>query len=163
MQIKETIHQNLHQLLSILHQLTDDEYTCELKILNNQTVGKHIRHIVEFYQCLINAKSTVSYDERQRNLLLETSISYTSSTIELVLDKIDELDFSQNIQLKQLVNNETYYVNSTIGRELIYCIDHSIHHFAIIKMALENCFPKIDLSNDFGIAYSTLKYNSENK
>ena len=163
MQIKQTIHQNLYQLEHILHQLTDEEYVCELEILNGQTIGKHVRHIVEFYQCLMNATTYVCYDERERNLLLETSTSFTLSTIEIIMDKIDALDFNQNIQLKQLVNDEVFKVNSTIGRELIYCIDHSIHHFAIIKMALENHFSAMDLSDDFGIAYSTLKYNAENK
>ena len=163
MQIKQTIHQNLLQLEQILHQLSDEDYTCPLSILNGQTIGKHVRHIVEFYQCLMEAKSIVCYDERKRNILLETSTEYSISIVDRIMDKIDTLDFNQNIQLKQLVNDEVFFVNSTIGRELIYCIDHSIHHFAIIKMALKENFKTLDLTEDFGIAYSTLKYNANNR
>lgn len=160
MQIKQTIHQNLHQLAQILHQLSDKDYTQPLEILNGQTIGKHVRHIVEFYQCLVESDLTISYDERKRNILLETSTDYAISIIELIINKIDNLAFNQVVILKQLVNDEIFHVNTTIGRELIYCIDHNIHHLAIIKIALDANFPTIILPKDFGIAYSTIKFNA---
>ena len=161
MQIKQTIRQNLHQLEDILLQLNDEEYTDSLTILNNQTIGKHVRHIVEFYGCLAHANSMVCYDARKRDELLETSTSYTINYIHQLNQTIEQLDFHQSIILKQLVNDEEFEIATTIGREMIYCIDHSIHHFAIIKIAIQHHLPSITIDAHFGIAYSTIKYNQK--
>ena len=163
MQIKESIHQTLHQLEFVLHQLSDEEYTQALTIINHQTIGKHVRHIVEFFQCLILADKVICYDDRQRELQIETSIEFTLNCIQQINDGIDTLDFDQAIVLKQLINQQTFQVQSSIGRELIYCIDHSIHHFAIIKMVLKECFPSIKIDENFGIAYSTLNYQANHE
>ncbi|QTV06160.1 hypothetical protein [Faecalibacter bovis] len=158
MQIKESIHQSLSQLENILIQLNDTEYTQAIEILNGQTIGKHVRHIVEFFQCLLIADDVVCFDNRKREVLIENSTIYTLDRIKSIKQKIEFLDFNQPIILRQLIADDVIEVQSTIGRELIYCIDHSIHHFAIIKMVLRSDFPYISISEDFGIAYSTLNY-----
>lgn len=158
MQIQVTIHQILDQLSSILSQLDDYKYTKELPILNNQTIGKHSRHIIEFFQGLTNTQNYICYDERIRDLKLETSIEYTLNTLDIIKTKIEDLDFEQKIEFKQLINTNLFTTETTIGREMIYCIDHGIHHFAIIKIALKDSFPSININEDFGIAYSTLNF-----
>lgn len=158
MQIQVTIHQILDQLNSILSQLDDYKYTKELPILNNQTIGKHSRHIIEFFQGLTNTQNYICYDERIRDLKLETSIEYTLNTLDIIKTKIEDLDFEQKIEFKQLINTNLFTTETTIGREMIYCIDHGIHHFAIIKIALKDSFPSININEDFGIAYSTLNF-----
>lgn len=158
MQIKESIHQSLSQLENILIQINDTEYTQAIEILNGQTIGKHVRHIVEFFQCLLIADDVVCFDNRKREVLIENSTIYTLDRIKSIKQKIEYLDFNQPIILRQLIADDVIEVQSTIGRELIYCIDHSIHHFAIIKMVLRSDFPYISISEDFGIAYSTLNY-----
>jgi hypothetical protein len=59
----------------------------------------------------------------------------------------------------------TYYdevipemVISNVQRELVYLIEHSIHHFALVRIGIQENFPEIILPCDFGIAYSTIKY-----
>ncbi|MBS7332730.1 MAG: hypothetical protein KIG88_03950 [Weeksellaceae bacterium] len=158
MQIKKSIHQSLSQLENILIQINDTEYTQAIEILNGQTIGKHVRHIVEFFQCLLIADDVVCFDNRKREVLIENSTIYTLDRIKSIKQKIEFLDFNQPIILRQLIADDVIEVQSTIGRELIYCIDHSIHHFAIIKMVLRSDFPYISISEDFGIAYSTLNY-----
>ena len=158
MQIKESIHQTLNQLEHILYQLNDIEYTQAVKIINGQTIGKHVRHIVEFFQCLIQAENVVCFDDRKREILIENSTEYTLDLINAIKIEIDNLNFNHPVILRQLVAEDIIEVNSTLGRELIYCIDHSIHHFAIIKMVLKTDFPNVSIEEDFGIAYSTLNY-----
>ncbi|MBQ0147487.1 MAG: hypothetical protein KBS93_03395 [Flavobacteriaceae bacterium] len=158
MQIQDTIHQTLQYLEDILHQLNDNEYTTSLDILNGATIGEHVRHIVEFFQCLALADDYICYDERERENKISNSTLYTIDLVNDLKYKLYVLDFNQIINLKQLVGEHILYVKTTIGREIIYCIDHSIHHFAIIKIALITAFPQIKISNDFGIAYSTSKY-----
>lgn len=161
MQIKETIHQILNQLCSILSQLNDDEYTKELLVLNNQTIGKHSRHIIEFFQAIINAENYISYDERKRDIGLETSVTYTLNCISDIKDKFLSINPDQAILFKQLIGETYINTQSSIGREMVYCIDHSIHHFAIIKIALKDSFSQVTITEDFGIAYSTINYHKK--
>ena len=51
-------------------------------------------------------------------------------------------------------------VNSTVGRELAYCIEHSIHHQALIKAGLIGSGLKDLTDKDFGVAYSTIRYRN---
>jgi uncharacterized damage-inducible protein DinB len=52
----------------------------------------------------------------------------------------------------------TNTVNSSVGRELAYCIEHSIHHQALIKAGLfATGLPDL-IDKDFGVAYSTIRY-----
>jgi hypothetical protein len=42
-------------------------------------------------------------------------------------------------------------------REIVYGTEHTIHHFALLKVALIELNIKID-EPDFGIAYATIQY-----
>jgi hypothetical protein len=47
---------------------------------------------------------------------------------------------------------------SNIERELMYNIEHTIHHLAIIKIGLNAVAPQIALSEHFGVAPSTIRH-----
>ena len=47
-------------------------------------------------------------------------------------------------------------ISSTVGRELQYLLDHTIHHYAIIAIILKA--QSITVPEEFGVAPSTLKY-----
>ena len=49
-------------------------------------------------------------------------------------------------------------VVSNVQRELVYLIEHAIHHFALLRIGIQENFPEISLASDFGVAYSTVKY-----
>src|SRR5690625_7129467 len=93
----------LRQISELIQKLETHEYTRELSILNGNTIGKHIRHILEFYQCLIQShdSSTLNYDERNRDLTIETSIDKAQSVIEEIISEIRNLDLKKVIDLKQ--------------------------------------------------------------
>ncbi|MCA1746680.1 MAG: hypothetical protein LC655_03220, partial [Bacteroidales bacterium] len=57
--------------------------------------------------------------------------------------------------------NSQKMISSSVGRELAYCIEHSIHHQAIIKAGLIdlNCTELV--SSEFGVAYSTIRYRND--
>ena len=161
MQIEQIIQHNLIQLKDLLQQLTVEQYSHSLEILNGQTVGKHVRHIIEYYLCLTQNNSTICYDNRQRNLIWENNVNETIQQISSIIEVLPTIDLNQKVELKQLIADEQITVESTVGREMLYCIDHCIHHLAIIKIAVSTAFPTIYLPAEFGIAYSTLNYNNQ--
>ena len=153
------------QLLSLLNQLDNTSYSQNLKILSNASIGQHFRHILDFYNCLIIGAATgrIDYAKRARNPQIETDIAFTKCFLEEMCKKMAKLEESQTIELSVDVLEEenAYFVPSSIGRELLYAFDHTIHHLAIIKIGVENHFPNIQLSQELGVAPSTLKYRNQ--
>ncbi len=51
-------------------------------------------------------------------------------------------------------------IPSSVARELLYNIEHAVHHMALIQVAVTNAFPSIELPPHFGVAYSTVQHQS---
>ncbi len=134
-------------------------YSQPLGLLDEVSLGDHCRHILEFYQCLLEGESNkVNYDERVRNKFLAQDKTYALVIIKEIQHKIKHCDLAQIIFLSQTLEGESFKIESNLKRELLYTLEHSIHHLAIMKIAIQQCFPKIKLMNHFGVAYSTINY-----
>lgn len=162
MDIRKQTSQILSQLAELAGQLSNDQYTQSMTVLTDNSVGKHIRHIVEFYQCLLNGISIgeIDYDKRERNLLLETDINYTQEIIKEIVS-YTEIVLDNPLKLKISYEGGICSVNTSVFRELAYNIEHTIHHLAIIKIGIKTHFSEISLSKNLGVAYSTIKYQQQ--
>ena len=150
---------------SILLQIKEKDYIKPLKTLKEASIGKHIRHIVEFYQCLLFCKKggVVNYDERKRNLLLEESVAYTKNFIVEIIDAIEIIETNSKIILVSRYQDENIPMESSLYREITYNIEHTVHHLAIISIAIPIHFDYINLSTNFGYADSTIQYLKSKK
>jgi lipoprotein signal peptidase len=149
------------QLKYIIDQLSKEQFSKKLELLNNSSIGQHVRHVLEFYICLSQGIKTgyVNYDNRVRNLSLESDPNYAM----VILDELSAVFCCDEIEDTVLTNSIEYKgviieANSSVSRELIYLIEHSIHHYAIIGIALRSHFIHVSLPHNFGIAYSTAKH-----
>jgi hypothetical protein len=148
----------LVEIENITQKLNHDDFTQKLEILSGSTVGQHVRHIVEFYVCLFSDKEYVNYDERERNLLIENSPIYTLEVIQTLKHQLKQLDFEKEVIFKQNINNQDIYLKTSYQRELIYLGEHTIHHFALIKIGMSSLCPEVQLDKNFGVADSTIKF-----
>ena len=161
--MKTYCQENLTEIKKVLLLLTDDQYSYPSNTLFGATIGQHVRHILEFYQSVFNGldTKTVNYDNRKRNLLIETDNQYAIQVIDeinasLALDILDEtLVLEGNFCAEEGKETE---IKTTLFRELAYCLEHSIHHQALIKVGLleVNCLSFID--DTFGLAPATIRY-----
>lgn len=149
------------QLRTIIDQLSKDEFSEELELLNFSSIGQHVRHVLEFYVCLSQGieSGMVDYDKRVRNLSIETDPNYAM----LILGELSNIFCCEEIVDTALINSIEYngvslVANSSVSRELIYLIEHSIHHYAIIGIALRSHFRHVEIPYNFGVAYSTSKH-----
>jgi uncharacterized damage-inducible protein DinB len=119
-----------------------------------------MRHIVEFYQCLLLGydQGTVIYDKRKRDKAIETDVRTAADAINSIIDSIDRTD--KTLVLEYELNKEKIILQSTYSRELMHNLDHSIHHMALIKIAV-NELTTIKLSDNFGVAPATIQYREE--
>jgi uncharacterized damage-inducible protein DinB len=139
--MKETAKENLLQLMSLLNSISESDYTKENDILTGATIGQHIRHILEFYLLLVSGSftGTISYDKRERNPRIENNLAFARDTINLLIPAIRLINEEDSVMLEAdytIDGSTTNTVNSSVGRELAYCIEHSIHHQALIKAGL---------------------------
>ncbi|HVU83277.1 MAG TPA: hypothetical protein VHC50_00460 [Puia sp.] len=150
------------QLGELLEQLSDEQYCQPIALLSGATVGQHIRHIIECFQELEEGYSIdrVNYDLRKRDRRLETDrdlVFLQMTFVESALAKPDKslklhAAFDEGVEVT---------LSSTYYRELMHNLDHAIHHMAMIRVGL-TAMPGIALPEDFGVAYSTLKFRANN-
>ena len=152
------------QLKSLLDQIKSEDYNKSQEILSGGTIGQHIRHILEFYSCMLEGVKLgeICYDNRERNPLLENDKNAAMQVMDELLSQlslISNTDVSIQLKAKYADNDSLTNINSSISRELAYNIDHSVHHMAIIKAGILSRIDYINIPSDFGVAFSTVRHN----
>jgi len=165
MQLKESALTILNQIRLLVEQLRPAEYNSSLELLSGNTIGKHVRHVLEFFDLLTaNPKSDVlNYDSREHDELLESDRDICLSKINSIIDNVKSVADDRNLTLQvsyALKKERPVHVKTTLNRELAYNIEHAIHHMAIMKIAVITVFPHVKLPDNFGIAYSTIRYEN---
>lgn len=155
-----SITKTLDELTSLLKQLTADVYTNPCKNLSNASIGEHTRHIIEMFQCLISQyeSGTIEYDKRVRDKKIETDIEFALESIDKIVVSINKPN--KKLVLSQFISGEQLRIETDFQRELLYNLEHCIHHQALIKVAVLQ-FDSIEVNDTFGIAPSTLEYRKQ--
>ncbi|MDF1516887.1 MAG: DinB family protein [Lutibacter sp.] len=157
--------ENLSEIKALLLQLSNAQYTHASKLLSEATIGQHVRHILEFYQSVSKGIDTkvINYDLRDRNFLIETDKDFAIQTINniqtvLSLDIQDE-SFILEGNFSSEPGKQTQ-IQTTLFRELAYCLEHSIHHQALIKVGLIELNSASFIDETFGLAPATIRYKN---
>lgn len=155
------------QVTDLLNLMTNEQYAMSLSTFNGSSVGQHVRHIIDFYLCLLNGveNANINYDKRERNPNVETDCLTAKSILEIIAQKVDNLVVEQPLMVcSSFVADESVVLKSipsSVGRELMYAYDHAIHHLAMVKIGMQIHFPTIEISENLGVAPSTLKYRRQ--
>jgi uncharacterized damage-inducible protein DinB len=164
--MKSIAKENLLQLKELLQVMKKEDFNRKTEILSGSSIGQHIRHILEFYLLLVSGSfsGTISYDKRQRDKRIEEEPRFAIETINRLITGIDTLDENQLVKFEgdfTADGSADHFVHSSVGRELAYCIEHSIHHQAIIKAGLIAMGLSTLTNENFGVAYSTIRYRKD--
>ncbi len=160
MQLQHAVNNVFTQLSLSLDQLTPEQYIQPCANLSDSTIGQHVRHIIEMFQCLENGYNTgvVNYENRKRDRAIETDkylaidlLGTISRDLQrddrsLVLEGVYDDDSTELMQFKT-----NYY------REIVYNLEHTIHHMALIRVGLKE-LKDLELPEGFGLASATIKY-----
>ncbi len=160
MQLKIAINNSFIQLKEILDQLSDIEYSKPSTVLFNASIGQHIRHIIELYTCLLKGyeTGTVNYEDRKRDIRIENDKIFAVELMQMISNNIEKAN--KDILLYSCYNeesSESIKVETNYNRELIYNLEHTVHHMALIRVGIKEV-SKIIIPEDFGVATSTVKY-----
>lgn len=155
-----SVKNSLDELIGLLEQLSDAEYSFPCPELSGASIGEHTRHIIEMYQCLQKQyhSGVVNYDLRARNQQIQTNSLFAITQIEEVKANLDLAN--KALVLQQVIDGETIVIESNYTRELLYNLEHCIHHQALIKVGLLRC-QAIAIDANFGVARSTIAYRKQ--
>jgi hypothetical protein len=154
------INTTLNELITLLKQISTLEYCKPCASLSNATIGEHIRHIIEMFQCLQNnyESGIVNYDNRQRNVLTQTETELAINSIEIIQNSLKKKN--KKIELQKMIEEEEILIESNYFRELLYNLEHCVHHQALIKVAVLQS-GTISVDENFGVARSTIEYRKQ--
>jgi len=164
--LAEENHQALNQLATLLEHISPAGYQRLQAPHATQSVGKHVRHILEHYRTLLdhlNASACLDYEGRKRDTQLETCPQTALQRLHAInnaLFKVAQLPANTALMLAYPLDaNETHTtaaLPSSLGRELAFLTSHSIHHMALISLLCAE--QDIALPEHFGVHPSTLRH-----
>ncbi|MBS1490444.1 MAG: DinB family protein [Bacteroidetes bacterium] len=150
----------IHQLQQLLSTLTNQQYQERIPVLSNATIGQHTRHIIEFFIELNRGYESgrVNYDARKRDPEIETNTGCALRKLQIIKEGLNkknkplflDCDFGQEDVL-------LHTIPTSLERELVYNLEHTIHHMAIIRIGV-SAISTILLPDYFGVATATLKF-----
>ena len=161
--LKQPIQQVFAQLSETLNQLSNEEYIRSSRILLNATIGQHVRHIIELFQCLEKGydEGIVNYEKRKRDYQIETNKELAAASLKTVYQNIERPNKEIILEAEDYYDTmEIVSIPSNYYRELAYNLEHTIHHMALIRVGV-NEVSSVKLPGEFGIAYSTVKYRNQ--
>ncbi|MBP6286709.1 MAG: DinB family protein [Ferruginibacter sp.] len=151
----------LNEIVAVLDQLPGQEqYSAPCASLSNATIGQHTRHVIELYQCLLAgyAGGVVNYDDRKRNRLYENDKNEAIAAIREIQDKLEQADKPLQVVCEAAGDNTV--IASNYNREVLYNLEHCIHHQALIRVALIST-GSVLVPDQFGVAPSTIQYRRQ--
>lgn len=153
---KPTI-ETLQQIILII-----DNPALSTKIYADSGIGRHVRHVIDHFMALKNSLKTnlVDYNCRHRDSEIEIDKQQAKQSLVAMIDWLDSnqledrmIKVYSEISCQQTLSCEFC---STVDRELLYLINHTIHHTAYIKLVMQTYDIKLDKS--VGLAPGTATY-----
>jgi uncharacterized damage-inducible protein DinB len=163
MELQNAVNQVFFQLSDSLIQLDSHQYVYPCRNLSGNTIGQHVRHIIELFQCLEMGYQCgeVDYEKRKRDRRIETDKVFAAELFQEIIQQIAK----ENKTLDLL----TYYddqsgqpekIGTNYYREIAYNLEHTIHHMALIRVGLRE-LGDIPVDDSYGVVSSTLKYRKQ--
>ena len=150
--------QVLEQMCSTFQELEDVLWSRPTAGASGLRIGAHVRHVLDFYSCFFAGleRGEIDYDVRGRDRSIESSRPAAMRALQSVMDNLLAL-LPMDPEMAVVVRDEGTILRSTTGREMNSLLNHTIHHMALIAVALHSFGDHV--APDFGVAPSTRRYH----
>lgn len=165
----------LAQLRSLVDDLAPEAYRRVFGVHGRHTLGKHVRHIIDHYEALIDGleagAETLDYEQRRRDPTLEAwpdEAARRLAALEAWLSSLQGQASPKRLTLRHCQDagapdpgrgadgEMRLALPSSLARELAFLASHTVHHMAIIGLLAEQI--GIALPASFGVHPSTLRH-----
>jgi hypothetical protein len=150
---------------ALLDAVNSEAYTREEDGPYGASLGAHYRHVLDHFLCLLEGirSGQIDYDQRRRSPELGNSVGAARAVTENLMQEFRSLPV-ELLQRECTViysvdygDGDAQAVNSNVAREVMFCVGHAIHHYAILKLLCTGR-SSVMLPYEFGVAPSTLKH-----
>jgi uncharacterized damage-inducible protein DinB len=150
----------LDEMQALIDGLDDVEYAMPAPGRSSGGIGGHVRHCLDHVRALLTATNTglCAYDRRERNTGIETDRAAAMRAASQLISAIERLDPSL-LEREVLVETQLDHsgtmitTRSTVARELMFVMSHTIHHNAIVAQMLRT--RGVTMEPRFGLAPAT--------
>jgi uncharacterized damage-inducible protein DinB len=150
--------EHLAQLTELLDRMPASRYADpSIDHCFGSTIGGHFRHVLDHVRNLLACEGAIDYEARQRGSEIErspyaarTAISESRRALASRL-----IGTGERVTVSTLVlqSKTSLRAESTFERELMYVVDHTVHHLAMVRMMLARV--GVDCPAEVGVASGT--------
>lgn len=159
----------IRQGINLIAPLDDLLYSEPVAPCFNTSIGEHLRHVHDFYQCFFRDWTTgcVNYHLRRREFSIEIHLGFAIKALEQLLTHFAEMPADAATRPLQVILEGTSADASlregasSVARELDFLLSHTVHHYALI--AIQCNLLNIDVDSSFGVAPSTLRFRESSQ
>lgn len=158
-QLTKSIEILLTQISMMLDALTDAQYRRSLPVLSGASLGGHVRHVIEFFIELDSGYQTgiVNYDARRREKAIEEQREIALAKLRAIAGKLVKENKVLLLTAAAEAGDTGLVVATNYERELVYNLEHAVHHMALMKIGI-GALTVLQLPENFGVASSTIRY-----
>ena len=163
MLLQKAVNNVFVQLSDSLDLLTEEQYTRSCANLSGNSIGQHVRHIIEMFQCLDEGyeNGTVDYEKRKRDKQIENNKTVAVDLLRYILLRLNRKNKSVSLlTYYDDLQPEPESMESNYFREIAYNLELTIHHMALIRIGIREV-GDVPLEDSYGVAYSTVKYRQK--
>ena len=153
------IEHNLNRGVFLLNSISDNQFSDTSVAPYNSSIGGHIRHILDFYNCILSGyqKDYVDLTDRERDQRIESNCEYALiCTNKIILELKGSLDLNQKVIVNDDLGLGDIQIEYNLASLLAQANSHTIHHYAIINYILDRLGVNFE-DEDFGFNPTTPK------
>ncbi len=148
--IISSINQNLNNAIALLDVIDSNTYKDTSVGPYYSSIGSHIRHTLDFFDCIIDGLDSNNIDltARKRDEILSTNqkaaIQHIYELQETLLSYVD-VNTDYLIHVTDNMGQGKITVSYTLESILTHANSHAVHHYATIGYILENLGKEIKI------------------
>ena len=154
----------IDQLIQLVTQMDNETYQTLMGRHGQQSVGKHVRHIIDHYTAFLAGAEqdqcwVLDYEHREREAILECSGQAAADRLQQIKAQLNDcctLHAGQPVFVDYPTANGMAGFGASIGRELAFLTSHTVHHLAVVALLAEQL--NYETGPEFGVHPSTLRY-----
>ena len=153
--------ETLKQGVELIARLDDRLYTQPNRELSLSGVGAHFRHCIDFYHRFLTGieSGRINYDLRERDERLEQDRLFAIAKLDCLIADLSRLSVTEDDRVLEALlegSSDSDWSISSLKRELQFLLSHTIHHYAVIALALRS--QRVEPGAEFGVAPLTLRH-----
>lgn len=156
----------LQQFADVLERASDEQFVQQPVGVIVSSLGGHVRHCLDHFGAFLTGAESgfVDYDHRERGTDVERDRRAALLAIRHLQERLASVDDSahtRSVRVRAMIcgDGTSLTSTSTVGRELVFVLSHTIHHNALIAAICKTL--GIPLPERFGYAPATIAHLAE--